>query len=158
MFRRVATEVFSRVSEVGLVARHGAEQRDDALPSDEEPTEDELMKDYMLLYKGVDPQWLTKSTPAEVQALTDKWGAWMDGLQKTEQLASGGSPLEYGGKALTNGGAVLTDIRSGELKERVTGYSIVRASNEEEAIAIAKTCPVMLHPEALVEVREVMKL
>ncbi|MBS2014599.1 MAG: hypothetical protein JST00_17055 [Deltaproteobacteria bacterium] len=116
------------------------------------------MKEYILLYKGVDPAWRTKSTPAELQALTEKWGAWMGGLQQTDRLVSGGSPLEYGGKAVAKGGAVVTDIASSELKELVTGYSIVRARSQDDAIAIAKTCPIMLHPEAVLEVREVMKL
>ncbi len=116
------------------------------------------MKEYVLLYRGGDPNWRAKSSPQEIGAIMEKWGAWMATLQKTDQLVSGGSPLESTGKRLTKSGDVVTDIASSELKELVTGYSIVRARNIDDAVVIAKACPIHRFHDATVEVREVMKM
>lgn len=116
------------------------------------------MKEYMLVYKGGDPSWRAKATKDELAAVMEKWGAWMGGLQKTDQLVSGGSPLHPTGKRMTGGGDVVTDINATELKELVTGYSIIRARNIEDALVIAKRCPIHRMKDAIVEVREVMPL
>lgn len=112
------------------------------------------MQDYMLLYKGGDKDWMTKSTPEEMAATMEKWGAWMGMLQEKNQLVSGGSPLDYSGKNLTSDG-VITDVSQSEIKELVTGYSIVRAEDMSKAIEIAKACPIFLYPECTVDIREV---
>lgn len=116
------------------------------------------MKDYMLLYKGTDANWRKSSTPAEIGAAMEQWGAWMAKLQKTDQLVAGGSPLEYHGKRLAKNGSVVTDIAAAEMKELVTGYSIVRAKGADEAVEIAKSCPIFRFEGAVVEVREVMAM
>ena len=38
------------------------------------------MNDYMLIYQGGDPDWMTNSTEAEQAATMEKWGAWMGNL------------------------------------------------------------------------------
>jgi hypothetical protein len=116
------------------------------------------MKDFMLLYKGTSPEWRKSSSKEQIAAQMEKWGAWMAKLQKTDQLVAGGSPLEYAGKRMTKGGNVVTDIAAAEMKELVTGYSIVRAKDADEAVAIAKECPIFRMDDAVVEVREVMKM
>lgn len=113
------------------------------------------MNDYMLIYQGGDPDWITNSTEAEQAATMEKWGAWMGNLQQNEQLVSGGSPLVYGGKRLAGDG-VVTDIAAAEFKELVSGYSIVRAASIEEAIKIAEACPIFDYPDTTTEVREVV--
>ena len=112
------------------------------------------MNDYMLFYKGGDKDWMTNTTPEAMAATMEKWGEWMGMLQEKNQLTSGGSPLDYAGKRLTADG-VVTDVSLSEIKELVTGYSIVRANNIDEAIEIAKLCPIFEYPDITVEVREV---
>lgn len=113
------------------------------------------MQEYMLIYKGGDPDWKKKTPEAEMATSMERWGAWMGGLEQKEQLVSGGSPLEYSGKQITQDG-VITDISASELKELVSGYSIIKASDMEEATRIAKECPIFNYPDITVEVREVM--
>ena len=115
------------------------------------------MKEFMLIYKGGDPDWATKATPEEMGATMEKWNAWMGNLQQNEQLVSGGSPLHFGGKRV-NKDAVVTDISTPEFKEIVSGFSIVMAKDMNEAVEIAKTCPIFSYPDTLCEVREVVKM
>ncbi len=111
----------------------------------------------MLIYKGGDPEWMKNASQEEMAAAMARWGAWMGALQEKEQLASGGSPLQFSGKRLDQDG-VVTDISASEFKELVTGFSIVRANDINEAISIAQDCPIFDHPDVTVEVREVMNI
>jgi hypothetical protein len=83
-----------------------------------------------------------------------KWGAWLNGLGERGQLAAGGSPLEFTGKRLNKDG-VVTDLAASELKELVSGYSIVKADSLDKAIALARECPIFQHEGAIVEVRPI---
>lgn len=116
------------------------------------------MTEFMLIYKGGDPDWMKNTSQEEMAASMERWGAWMNKLQETNQLASGGSPLHFEGKRLSQGGSVVTDIAASEFKELVSGYSIVIADNIEEAISIAQDCPIFNYPDITVEVREVPKM
>ncbi len=115
------------------------------------------MKEFMLIYKGGDPDWMKNTTQEEMAKTMENWGAWMGALQQKEQLVSGGSPLHYSGKRLDHDG-VVTDISASEFKELVSGFSIVKANDIEEAISLAKSCPIFDHSGTTVEVREVMDM
>lgn len=115
------------------------------------------MNNYMLLYKGGDPDWHTQTSMEEMQAAMADWEKWMTDLSEQGKLVSGGDPLHYAGKRVTPQG-VVTDIAASELKELVSGYSIVKADSIEEAIELAKVCPIMDHAGIVVEVREVMAM
>ncbi len=111
----------------------------------------------MLIYKGGDPEAMQNMTDAERKETMDKWGEWMAALQQKDQLSTGGSPLHYSGKAVDKDG-VVTDMSSFEIKEMVTGYSIIKANDMEEAVEMAKVCPIFEHPKTSLEVREIMQL
>lgn len=115
------------------------------------------MKEFMLIYKGGDPERMKNTSQEEMAASMERWGAWMGALQEKEQLASGGSPLQYSGKRLKQDG-VVTDISASEFKELVTGYSIVIANDMNEAVSIAQDCPIFDYPDITVEIREVMNM
>lgn len=115
------------------------------------------MKEYVFLYKGGDPEWMKNTSDEEKKATMDKWGAWMANLQEQDKLSSSGSPLQFDGKRLTSDG-VATDIAAAELKEMVTGYSVVRATDYAEAVEIAKVCPIFEYPGCSVDIREVPQM
>ena len=111
------------------------------------------MEEYMLIYRGGDPAWMTR--PAEEkQATMAKWGAWFSKLSEKGQLVNGGSPLQFSGKRLTKAG-VVTDIAASELKELVSGYSVVKAKSYDEAVALSKECPILATEGAWIEIRAV---
>ena len=115
------------------------------------------MNEYMFLYKGGDPEWMKNASDEERKTTMEKWSAWMANLKDQDKLSSGGSPLHFSGKHLTGDG-VVTDIAAVELKEMVTGYSIVRAESYEEAVEIAKACPIFDYPGCSVDIREVPQM
>lgn len=112
------------------------------------------MKEYMFIYKGMDPQWVARATAAEKSAVMALWTGWLGKLGEKGQLVTGGAPLEPGGKRLKKDG-VVTDIAASELKELVSGYSIVKADSYDQAVAIARECPIFRNETAIVEVRAV---
>lgn len=114
------------------------------------------MQEYMLIYQGGDPEWHVNVSPEEMQASMAKWEEWMTTLSEQGKLVSGGDPLHYSGKRVTPAG-VVTDIAASEFKELVSGYSIVAANSIEEAVELAKSCPIMHYPDIVVEVREVFR-
>lgn len=111
------------------------------------------MKEYLLIYRGRNPNWA--SAPAEEkQAVMAKWGVWIEKVAKLGQLVTGGAPLEFDGKRLQKDG-VLTDIAASELKELVSGYSIVKAEDYQQAAALARDCPIFGQPNASIEIRQI---
>ena len=115
------------------------------------------MKEFIFLYRGGDQTWQTASE-AEKQAVMAKWGDWMAKLGSKGQLVTGGSPLEYSGKRLLKKDGVLTDIAASEIKELVSGYSIVKAESYEQAAALARECPIFRVDGASVEIRLVVAI
>jgi hypothetical protein len=116
------------------------------------------MKEFMFLYRGGDQTWITNSSPDEKKAIMAKWGAWMGALTEKGQLVAGGSPLEYAGKRLLKKDGVLTDIAAAELKELVSGYTIIKAEGFEQAAAIARECPIFRMENATIEIRPVLAM
>lgn len=115
------------------------------------------MKEFMFLYRGGDKSWLSASAE-EKQAVMAKWGAWLGALGEKGLLVTGGSPLDDGGKRLLKKDGVLTDIAASEVKELVSGYSIVKAESFEQAAAIARECPIFRMEGAQVEIRVVLAM
>jgi hypothetical protein len=115
------------------------------------------MKEFMFVYKSGDPKWMATASAEQKQAVMAKWGSWMETLGKKGQLVTGGSPLDFGGKRLLKKDGVVTDIAASEFKELVSGYSIVKAESYDEAVAIARDCPIFLN-EGIVEIRTVLAM
>lgn len=116
------------------------------------------MKEFMFLYRGGDSTWVTKGSAEEKKAIMALWASWMGALGEKGQLVTGGSPLEYGGKRLLKKDGVVTDIAAAEVKELVSGYSIIRAESLEQAAEIARGCPIFRMDGARVEIRPVLAL
>jgi hypothetical protein len=113
------------------------------------------MKEFMFLYKGGDPT--ATRTPEEQKAVMALWGAWLGALGEKGNLVTGGVPLEWSGQRLKKDN-VLTDIAASELKELVSGYSIVKADSYAQAAALARECPIFRNPGAYVEIRAVLPM
>jgi|GEM_PF-4734753 len=51
------------------------------------------MNEYMLIYKGGDPEAYANTTHEDMAASIEKWGNWFAELEAEGKLAAGGSPL-----------------------------------------------------------------
>lgn len=111
------------------------------------------MKDFIMLFHS-EPNPNMEPSPEEMQAELKKWEVWMGGIGATGKLKSPGEALGFEGKTLHGDGAV-TDGPYVELKEIVGGFLIVSTETIDEAIELAKGCPVLEYG-GKVEVRDVM--
>ena len=114
------------------------------------------MKEYLFLFRGGDAPTMQQS-PEKWQAHMQKWMEWMGGLQQKEQLVSA-QPLSSDGKQITGTGKTVTDGPFIEGKEIVGGYLMCKADNYDEAVEIAKGCPILEFDNGKVEVREIKEI
>ena len=110
------------------------------------------MKDFLLVFR-TDIAAMPKRSPEEMQEMTKRWMDWIGSIAAQNKLTDKGNRLVHTGKVLQPGN-VITDGPYTEIKESIVGYSIVKTNTEEEAIELAKGCPI-LTKGGNVEVREI---
>lgn len=110
------------------------------------------MQNFMLLIRE-DIAGLKEMSEQEMQADIQEYTLWVEELAKSGHYISG-EPLEPEGRYLT-ADEVLSDGPFIEAKEAVSGYILIKAENMEQAVALAKGCPIFKAGGAL-EVRPVM--
>ena len=109
-------------------------------------------KEFMLILRGgIPPKDLR---PEQIQAIIAKFGEWMAEMQKRGQLRGAGRLEDDGRRLSRKQGQTVTDGPYVEAKEIIGGYFLVAASNLDQALDVAKQCPI-LDNEGTVEVRPV---
>lgn len=114
------------------------------------------MKDYLFLFRGGDTA-MAKESPEKWQAHMQKWMKWMGELSQQGKLA-GAQPLDQTGRQVRGNKKLVTDGPFMEGKEMVGGYLMCKASNYDEAVGIAKGCPILEFDDGIVEIREIQEL
>lgn len=109
------------------------------------------MSQFLYLFRGGDTGW-TEQSPEEMQAHMARWGEWMLKISNTDQPVPG-LPLQPSGKVVSNSGELITDGPFTEGKEVVGGYVLVETTDMDQAVELAKGCPVFEFG-GTVEVRE----
>ncbi len=101
------------------------------------------------------PPGAVQPSPAEMEKIMIRFGAWMDGLKKQKRVAATNG-LELTGKRVSGpvGESVVTDGPFAEGKEVVGGYVLLNPCTTAQAVAAAKKCPGLDHC-MIVEVRPV---
>lgn len=111
------------------------------------------MQKYMFLFRGGEDA-RAASSPEEMQQHLQKWGAWFKGLGGK---FLGGEPLDSEGKVLKGKKKALSDGPFAEAKDLVGGYAIVNANSLDDAVEIARGCPIFEH-DGILEVRPVREM
>ena len=84
----------------------------------------------------------TELSPEQMQQLIGRYVSWVERLREKNYYV-GGEPLAETGKVLSGkNGQTVTDGPFTEAKEAVGGYFILRARDLEEAVEVAKGCPI----------------
>jgi hypothetical protein len=108
--------------------------------------------EYMLLFRG--NHWDKKLSPEELQQSMSKWTRWYDQLVQQGKIKSA-HPLMPEGRVISQKkGQPVADGPFAESKEAIGGYFFLQQSNLDEAVRIAKKCP-LLEYGMTVEVRPV---
>ena len=111
--------------------------------------------EHLLLIRGT--HWNSALSPAELQDIMTKFYSWVEGLQ-TKGILRGAQPLMEEGKLVTNpGGSTVTDGAFAESKEAIAGYFLLGVDTMEEALQLARACPILDHG-AQIEVRPIADL
>lgn len=101
------------------------------------------MKNYVYVYYD--------SSNAEAsEEVAKAWGAWFG--QLGDKLVDAGNPFAGGGKAVEKSG--VTTIEN----YPATGYSIVKAASLDEAVEMAKGCPLVGSDTAAIRVYETIPM
>ncbi|MBS2017724.1 MAG: hypothetical protein JST00_32905 [Deltaproteobacteria bacterium] len=109
------------------------------------------MTKYLFLYRNP-PGPERQPSPAEMQEMLKQWGAWKEKFKA--HVLDMGDGLKPGGKLLADG--KVTDGPFTEGKEIIGGFSIVQAESYEKALEVARQCPIVFMPNAVIEIREMM--
>ncbi len=111
------------------------------------------MADFLYLFRGVCESQLS---PQDMQAIMEKWQAWIAQLSETGNFKSG-EPIEASGKQLVGKDRMVVDGPYAEAKDLMNGYLMVTANDLDAAVELAKGCP-HLDADGLVEVRPILYL
>lgn len=111
------------------------------------------MKEFILLFRA-NYQDIAGVSSAETQERNNIWMDWINDLVDQNHLAEGGNHLTPEGKILRSNGAISVESLP-ENKESILGYILILASSLDEAVELAKDCPILTGKGTSVEVREI---
>ena len=102
------------------------------------------MKEFALIFRiSNDGPAAVEPTPAQMQERMTTWSNWMGGIAARDQLLNGGSRLGLKGSKTVKADKSVTDGPYVEVKEFINGYILVKTNSLEEAVEIAKDCPIL---------------
>lgn len=108
------------------------------------------MPNFLYIFRGAG---MSKQSPQEMQQQMQKWGAWIQQLQRDGHFKAG-EPLETGGKVVRGKRKAVTDGPYAEAKDLVGGFLLIEAANLDEATELSRGCP-GLDVDGSVEVRPI---
>lgn len=111
------------------------------------------MSEYLFLYRGGS----RPASPQDAQTVMQQWMTWLQDLGDRGHVKDQGQPLEPTGRVVTGNGKAITDGPFAEAKDLVGGYTLVNATDLNQATELSKGCPIFSRGGS-VEVRPVMKM
>lgn len=111
------------------------------------------MGKFLFLFRGGDTHVQNAKDTKEVKDYIQLWITWQVGLAE-QGILVGGDPLKTTGKLVEGQNKIVTDGPCIDANEMIGGYLLVNASDLDEAVEIAKGCPIFLE-DGKVEVRPI---
>ncbi|PJZ46688.1 YciI family protein [Leptospira brenneri] len=112
------------------------------------------MKEFTLIFRNSNKEG-ERPSPEQMQKIMEEWLGWMTNIAAKDQLADKGNRLAISDAKTVHPGNLVTDGPYTEIKEFINGYIVVRTQTLDEAIEIAKDCPI-LKIGGNVEVRKIV--
>jgi hypothetical protein len=110
------------------------------------------MPRYLLLLGGADLDKRT-ANPAIAPELYERFASWLSTLQRGDHYVSSNKLDDRTGARLRVRGGEVVEGPFMETKEAVGGVFLIQAASLEQAIGLARTCPVLGLQNGFVEVR-----
>lgn len=112
------------------------------------------MKEFVLIFRNSVNESV-KPSPEQMQQLLTDWMSWMGSIAAQDKLADKGNRLSMSEAKTVKSGELVTNGPYTEVKECINGYIVVKTSTIDEAVSLAKECPI-LNIGGHVEVRKVV--
>ena len=111
------------------------------------------MDEYLLLMRLDIITKEAQPSPEQLQEYMKQYQDWVGGIAAQNKFG-GGTGLSTEGKVL-KANNVITDGPFAELKESIAGFITIKAKDLDEAVSIAKSCPILMGEGNSVEVRKI---
>lgn len=113
------------------------------------------MDEYALIMRHEDGKKI--ASPEQIQQWMKQTMEWIDGITAPSEFISGiGLPFDKARVVTTKNSRILiTNGPFGEIKETLGGLIIIKANSLEEALEVAKACPILQGEGNSVEVRQI---
>lgn len=111
------------------------------------------MASFLYIFRGGE---MNRHSPQVMQQQMQKWGAWVQQLQRDGHFKAG-EPLEQGGKVVRGKQKAVTDGPYAEAKDLVGGYLLIEARDLAEATELSRGCP-GLDVDGTVEIRPIASM
>jgi len=108
------------------------------------------MAEFMLLFRR--DTTAKNPSPEEMEEIGKSWWQWRSELESQNKITSAGNRLSKAGRVVKKKD-VVTNGPYVEIKEVLGGYLVIHAADFDEAVAIAKNCPI-LRQGGSVEIRQ----
>jgi len=109
------------------------------------------MSKFMYLFRS-NPAAFRSMSPEQMQQTMKKWMDWKDTLEKNGHIKQLGERLDGTGKVVRGKAKTVIDGPYVEVKDSIQGYMLVAATDMEQALELAKDCPI-LERDGTVEIR-----
>jgi len=109
------------------------------------------MAKFMYLFRS-NPEAYRTMSPEQMQQTMKKWMDWKDMLEKNGHTKQLGERLDGTGKVVRGKAKSVTDGPFVEVKDSIQGYMLVEAKDADQALELAKGCPI-LDGDGSVEIR-----
>lgn len=95
-------------------------------------------------------------SPEQLQGYMKMYHYWVNGIIAQNKFV-GGTGLSTEGKVLKPNN-VMTDGPFAEIKESIAGFIIIKANDFDDAVNMAKECPILYGEGNSVEVRKIISV
>jgi hypothetical protein len=105
------------------------------------------MARFTLLLRGDPADWASLS-PDDMQRIMGRYMAWGDELRAQGAEVLGGEQLDERSSVKLTSSDAASPVVDGpyiETKESIGGYYLISAADRDEAVRLARGCPVFLH-------------
>jgi hypothetical protein len=111
------------------------------------------MKEFLLIFRMDITTKEAQPSPEQMELYMTQWMEWINDISTHQQLADGGNHLSPVGKVLRSNNVITNEPYTSN-KESVAGYIIILVKDIDDAVRIAKKCPILQGEGTSVEVRE----
>lgn len=111
------------------------------------------MDEFILLFRMDIITKDAQSSPEQLQVYMKQYHDWVGGIAAQNKFI-GGTGLSTEGRVLKPH-SVITDGPYAEIKESVAGYIMIKAEDFDEAVNLAKDCPMLKGEGNSVEIRKI---